>query len=320
MSTVVSPDDKAFEPEWQSIEAQEFAVTIDCQTAASLCAELDVVSVPAVRIYTPEGLHWRYRGPRVTREIMAFLQRMFRPPVTEFDGALTKSFAQGDDVVFMAQIGSGAENDNIYERYIDLADEYRDRHSFGLRRTDEPTSNIRCFQNLDHQVHITSELETVESMGAFLKKCTTLLIPEMTRRNEMEILSSGRSVVYYASPSPADRQAHTDATRPLAQKYGEYLVFVTVDSSAYPEMVAGLGLAGGAAAKGLSVQNPRMGQVFPLPGSDGGFEQEALDQFIVAISEGKVEPWNGGKVEDNMADAQSEGAEAPKDEQPRDEL
>ncbi|CRK45877.1 hypothetical protein BN1723_016599 [Verticillium longisporum] len=323
----VSPEDEAsknFEPEWLPLESQEFALSVDCQSAARLCAELDVVSLPAIRIYTPEGLHWRYRGPRVTKEIMAFLQRMFHPPVTEFDGPLTQSFAQGDDVVFMAQVGSGPENDNIFERYIDLADEYRDRYSFGLRRTDDATSNIRCFQNVDRLVHITSELETVEAMGAFLKKCTAFLIPEMTRQNEMDILSSGKSVVYFASPSAADREAHREATRPLAQKYNEYLVFVTVDSSAHPDMMAGLGLDGGASAKGLSVQNPRMGQVFPFAGSDSEYAQEILEKFIVAISEGKVEPWSGaGAKGGDTADAASDGVaggEAPREEQSRDEL
>ncbi|KAM0330843.1 hypothetical protein ACHAQA_003798 [Verticillium albo-atrum] len=263
---------------------------------------------------------------------------MFRPPVSEFEGSLTKAFAQADDVVFMAQIGSGAENENIHERYNALAEEYRDRHTFGLRKTDDPTSSVRCFNNVDHLVHITSELETVESLPAFLNKCTALLIPEMTRRNEMEILSvrithldppiqaganrqqSGKSVVYYASPSAADRETHREASRALAQKYSEYLVFVTVESSAYPEMVAGLGLAGGASAKGLSVQNPRMGQVFPLAGSDNNLETEAVEKFIVAISEGSVEPWTGGKAEGDVADPVSRGDEAGREEQSRDEL
>lgn len=135
---------------------------------------------------------------------------------------------------------------------------------------------------------------------------------------------SGKSVVYFASPSAADREAHREATRPLAQKYNEYLVFVTVDSSAHPDMMAGLGLDGGVSAKGLSVQNPRMGQVFPFAGSDSGFAQDALEKFIIEISEGKVEPWSragakGGDTADAAGDGVA-GGEAPREDKPRDEL
>lgn len=107
--------------------------------------------------------------------------------------------------------------------------------------------------------------------------------------------------MYFFSPFEQDRTVYTDSVRPLARKYGEFLTFVTVDSASYPEMVAGLGLSGGTAGTGLSVQNPRMGQVFPFPATKP-VASDVVEKFIVAISEGKVTPWDGQMEEGRWHD------------------
>jgi protein disulfide-isomerase A1 len=102
----------------------------------------------------------------------------------------------------------------------------------------------------------------------------------------------GKSLVYFFSPDEVDRKNWVGAIRPLARRYAEYLTFVTVDSSEYPEIVTGLGVPGGAAATGLSLSNPGMGKVFPFPDT-GELNLEAVEQFIVGISEGKIDAWDG---------------------------
>ena len=114
--------------------------------------------------------------------------------------------------------------------------------------------------------------------------------------------------MYYFSPSSKDREAWAAATRPLARTYAQYLAFVTVDSAAYPEMVSGLGVPGGMAGAGVSVSNPRMGQVFPMAGSG----TEALESFITEISQGRVEPWDGVMRQEEEPKQSSD--------EPRDEL
>jgi protein disulfide-isomerase A1 len=98
-------------------------------------------------------------------------------------------------------------------------------------------------------------------------------------------------MVYYFTTSSADRSAYEIMMRPLAQKYEEYLTFVTVDASEYADMLPRVGLAPGV-TPALSLQNPRKGQVFPY---DQGkhITWAAIQAFIVDISTGKVAPWDG---------------------------
>jgi protein disulfide-isomerase A1 len=79
---------------------------------------------------------------------------------------------------------------------------------------------------------------------------------------------------------------------PLAKKYQEYLFFVTIQADEYPDMMPGLGLAGG--PPGLAVQNPRNGQVFPY---QGGISLATVEAFIVAIAEGRQKPWDGSPLD-----------------------
>lgn len=95
-------------------------------------------------------------------------------------------------------------------------------------------------------------------------------------------------MVYYLSNGEADREAYTKTVKRVAQRYAEFLQFVTVDSNEYPDMARNLGVRSGG---GLAVQNVHNGQVFPFRGDAAS--PDAIDQFIVAISEGRAQPWDG---------------------------
>lgn len=83
--------------------------------------------------------------------------------------------------------------------------------------------------------------------------------------------------------------------RPLAKKFAEYLVFVTVDAAEYGDMLPMLGLAmtthSGGGAPALAVQNPAYGQVFPFRGAT--ISPQTVEQFVMDIVGGKVKPWDG---------------------------
>lgn len=53
-------------------------------------------------------------------------------------------------------------------------------------------------------------------------------------------------------------------------------------------MARGLGIR---ATGGLAVQNVHSGQIFPFKGDTTSSSE--IGQFIVAISEGKAQPWDG---------------------------
>jgi protein disulfide-isomerase A1 len=81
--------------------------------------------------------------------------------------------------------------------------------------------------------------------------------------------------------------------RPVAKKFKEYLKFVTVDAGEYGDMTAALGLRPGV-FPALAVQNPRVGQVFPLPAAGAeDIAPKAVDDFVMSIVQGKVQPYSG---------------------------
>lgn len=75
--------------------------------------------------------------------------------------------------------------------------------------------------------------------------------------------------------------------RPMAQAFSEMLQFVTVDSREYPAMPRTLGIA---RTRGLSLQNAANGKVYPYGGETKPGE---VQQFLLDISQGTVEPWDG---------------------------
>ncbi len=54
-------------------------------------------------------------------------------------------------------------------------------------------SSLACYNTVDDEQHTVDDISTVESLEAFVKLCSTPLVVELTRRNELEYMSvSGR--------------------------------------------------------------------------------------------------------------------------------
>ncbi|GJC95204.1 protein disulfide isomerase [Colletotrichum higginsianum] len=122
---------------WSSVEEDiPTAFSVDCPSTASLCADLDVASFPAIRLYHQDGTKHHFRGPRKASEITAFVRRMLRPAVTPLDDKkAVNSFRDADDVVVVAHLAASEEG--LRERFAELAARRRDRHTFGLVTVDE---------------------------------------------------------------------------------------------------------------------------------------------------------------------------------------
>lgn len=89
----------------------------------------------------------------------------------------------------MVFVGNIAPGDKAIVRFRAAAARYRDRFSFAVVESNSGTthrpSSVACYNNLDDLQHSTSELESQEPLESFIKLCSTSLIPEMTRRNEL---------------------------------------------------------------------------------------------------------------------------------------
>ncbi|KAL3960325.1 hypothetical protein ACCO45_005442 [Purpureocillium lilacinum] len=262
------------------------SMVVNCTVSPEACAEHDVTSFPAIRLYR--------RG-----------QSLVRYRATGCDSALTNekldAFASSDSVVFIAHLGR--DDGSTASRLSSLADAYRDRYSFGVAQGSlSDQSTLQCHNNEDGMQHRRVDFDHPGALEALLATCAEPLIPEMSRRNELKYTQhAGRSIVYYLSDDASEREAYVAAMRPVAKRLREYLQFVTVDSGEFPDMSHALGVA---SEGGLVVENLHTGQVYPFRGRERESSAEAkerhripaaeaVEDFIMAIAQGHIEPWNG---------------------------
>ncbi|KAI0133370.1 hypothetical protein F4776DRAFT_664129 [Hypoxylon sp. NC0597] len=280
---------QALEPEWTSATESEkkTLISIDCSSASSLCREFDVMSYPALRFFDGHGKMTSYRGPRRASSILSYLKRAVRPSVTPLNSEeKITAFQSSDDYAVVARIN--AQDPHIKTIYNTLASQYRDRLSFGSAET-QAASAVSCYNNRDGQQFTVSDLSSIDALPKLIESCLTPVIGEFTRASEMKYLQSGKSLVFYFTTTPQERDTYVDLMRSVAKMYKEYLSFVTVDAGEYGDLAAPLGLA---SVPGLSVQNPMFGQVFPYP-REKNITPEAVGGFLMDIVQGRVKPWDG---------------------------
>ncbi|OTB14730.1 hypothetical protein K445DRAFT_318629 [Daldinia sp. EC12] len=282
---------QALEPEWTSaVESEEkFLISVDCASTSNLCKEFDVISYPALRFFDGHGKMTPYRGPRRAFSILSYLKRAVRPTITALSSEKkAATFQSSDDYAVVARINP--QDKHIKILYDTIASQYRDRLSFGSLKTDKATT-VACYNNRDGQQFSISDLTSIDALPRLVESCLTPVIGEFTRANEMKYLQADKSIVFFFSPSSAEREAYVKAMLSVAKMYKEYLSFVTVDANEYSDLAAPLGLAPGV-FPALSVQNPMFGKVFPYPrGRD--ITPEAIGAFLMDISQGKVKAWDG---------------------------
>ncbi|EXU99533.1 protein disulfide isomerase family protein [Metarhizium robertsii] len=288
----VVPDHEASKtllPEWTTLQDKIATKSIDCIVSQDLCAEFDVVSFPAIRLYRGDQPMIRYRGPRTASSLMSFFARQQQPAYTKLSKNQIERFTTTDDFVVIAHLHE--DDEELLSRFSTTAEAYRDRYSFGYSTdvAQQDASRLTCYNNIDNLEHSEAELDQSGVIERFLETCKELLIPQLTRRTELKYRRPGKSLVYYFTGEESDRDLYVKRMKPLARTYHEYLRFVTVDSTEYADMSRGMGLE---LERGLVVENTHGGQLFPYRGS-GGIGIGEVENFITAISQGAVQPWTG---------------------------
>lgn len=92
------------------------------------------------------------------------------------------AFQSIDDVVLIGHFGP---RDAHLRRYFTTAAErYHDRYSFALAGAQQEP-RVDCLNNLDGLQRSMAEFSSPGSIEAFVKLCSTPLIPELVRRNEL---------------------------------------------------------------------------------------------------------------------------------------
>lgn len=118
--------------------------------------------------------------------IKAYLQRMKKPPISVVNESNITSFATTDEIIFIAQFFDG---DHYFEdRYVDMANQYRDRYAFAVGPEAAGSSSLQCINNANQEQFSTEKLSNPAAIENFIKQCTRPLVPELTRRNEAEYM------------------------------------------------------------------------------------------------------------------------------------
>ncbi|KAK5662413.1 hypothetical protein OQA88_8324 [Cercophora sp. LCS_1] len=252
----------------------------------------NITSFPTIRLYRHTSLHARYRGPRKHHALSTFFQRMQHPPIVPITAANASALLTADDILIIAYIPSS--HSTLRARFEQAANKYHDRYTFALSldTASNQVPTLLCYNLPDEIERSTEELDKAGAIDIFIKTCATPLIDELTRRNEMGYYQSGKSIVHYFTSTSSDRRSYIQQILPLAKKYNEYLHFTTTDINEYPDSPAMMGLKRG--ARGLSVQNPSNGDVFPYTGRDE-ISAGVVEAFLVDIIQGRVRPWGRGR-------------------------
>jgi len=221
---------KALEPEWkvlQDTSSDPDIVSFDCSENMIVCQEFDIASYPAIRLYRRDGGMHRHRGERTPSEMLAFLRRARRTPVIEVDATLVSTLLDVDNIVFLAHIGP--RDKDLRDQFKALAARYRDSYSFIMTGPLQGKSALHCINNIDKEEHTTVPFSTVGGLEAFVKRCSSPLMPELTRANEAEYtgvsplpLNDFQSIKEFASnnsiPPQRREKAFSTTSSPLPPK------------------------------------------------------------------------------------------------------
>jgi protein disulfide-isomerase A1 len=195
----------------QKSEKDSNILSFDCSASPKVCDEYGVASFPSIRLFHGDGSVDRYRGLRRSsslvilcikessrlpltngRRIVPFLRRSTRPVLSHVNSSNVTTFLASDDVTFVLYLTKG---DSVtHDRFAELARQYHDRFAFAVGSAGQgKPSNLECVNNPDSEKHASNDLSTVEVLESFIKQCSTPIIVELTRRNELEYLNVSRS-------------------------------------------------------------------------------------------------------------------------------
>jgi len=116
--------------------------------------------------------------------IHSFVQRALRPTLSTVTEKNQTEFLSVDDVAFVAHLSP--DDAVLGERVSALAESYRDRFSFAVSPSTKTGRGITCRNTINSVEHTVTDMSTVDALPNFVKLCSTPIIPELTRRNEME--------------------------------------------------------------------------------------------------------------------------------------
>ncbi|KAJ9617561.1 protein disulfide-isomerase precursor [Knufia peltigerae] len=313
-----TPPSLSLAEEWATAKSQltQPLANVDCTAERDLCAEHDVRSYPAIRLFrglattnkNKTSSTTRYRGPRKASSIVPFVRRAALPPVSTVTVENLTGLTSIDRVVFVAYLDD--DDVTIKARYTKVARELHDRFVFGIAQDEQldeqegidAPSIVAYKTDVGDRDVLSVDTATTKRVDIekFVLEASTPLIGELTRRNEGAYLSGYKLLAYIFVSNDRDRSSLRRELYPVAKEYKDYINFVTIDSHEYGHMAPGLGLSAAAGDDdydhesgypALTVYSAWKDQVFPYPETEE-LEAEQVEAFLLQILHGERGPWD----------------------------
>ncbi|KAI8628604.1 hypothetical protein F5Y19DRAFT_107212 [Xylariaceae sp. FL1651] len=288
------------EAEWSvSIaEANVPLISVDCTVAPGVCESHGDPLSPVVKLFRQGSEISSYKGPRRASAILAWINRVQQPVVTELDNTSLESFKDMDDTVFVAYL---ATNDEASQTaFAQAAAKFADEFTFGMTVDTaaleaegvETPPMIRCYKRLDDGATHDLRDVTADALAAiekFIIEASRPVIGELLPHNHQRFLDRAWPMVYIFAATEAERSALRQSLKPMARSYYESLTMVTVDPLDFPDLQAKLGLEPGVFPSG-AVHQLSKNRIFPYPkGRD--ITSKELQSWGLDVWQGKVKPW-----------------------------
>ncbi|KAJ9603980.1 protein disulfide-isomerase precursor [Cladophialophora chaetospira] len=322
--------------EWEAAKSQlpeSSLITIDCSNETSFCAQQNVHSYPAIRLFRGGSEHSeRYRGPRKTSAFVPFVKRASLPVVSTVDAHGLVNLLAIEGITFVAYLN---EDDNVTRsHFTKVAGAFRDRFVFAITSDKDlaKRENIERFPSIvayktdigDREVLHGKDTLKRSLIEEWVVEAGKPLINELTRQTEMSYLSvrphPSSETIFKVRSIPTDTllnilQSHkllgyifvsNDSQRaslrrelhPVAKTYKDYVNFVTIDSEEYGHMAVSLGLSGNH-YPAFTVYSAWKDQVFPFSQAQPIKVEavEAVEAFLLEILQDQRKPWDprGGR-------------------------
>ncbi|KAI2609140.1 thioredoxin-like domain-containing protein [Hypoxylon sp. NC1633] len=295
----INPSDKRsenLEIEWSLVipGAQLPFVSVDCEANPGLCASYGMSSYPILKMLKQGKVESTYNGPRRAFAILAWVDRVQRPVVSEVSTAALEDFKKADSTTFIAYLDAGDEVSK--SAFAGVAERYREEFTFGMA-TDEATLTaekaaapvVRCYKHLDDDEHELTSVSDTEALERFVKEASRPIIGELLPHNHQRFLDRGWSMVYVFAATEAERSHIRSDLKKMARGYYETLTMVTVDPLEFPDLPAKLGLDPSVLPAG-AVHQLSKDRIYPYPRGRGWTSNE-LQTWGLDVWQGRIRPW-----------------------------
>ncbi|KAI3337603.1 hypothetical protein HD806DRAFT_543172 [Xylariaceae sp. AK1471] len=291
-----SEKSKQLEIEWYTSiqEARVPLISINCAAYPEICESYGFTKPPAVKVYRQGKEISTYKGPRRGSAILAWIDRVQRPAVTELDKSSLEPFKRADETVFIAYLS--ADDEAAKTAFAQVAAEFSEEFTFGMladitaletNAIQAPT--VRCYKHLDDQTHDTQNVADATALKRFVIESSRPVIGELLPHNHRRFLDRAWPMVYIFAATEAERSALRQSLKPMARGHYESLTMVTVDPLELPELQAKLGLDPGVFPAG-AVHQLSKDRIFPYP-KGRGLTSKELQSWGLDVWQGRVKPW-----------------------------